>query len=46
MTLQTQSAPATAAAGATEPIWFASYPPGIPKTIDAGRLFVALGAAA
>ena len=35
MTLQTQSAPATAAAGATEPIWFASYPPGIPKTIDA-----------
>jgi long-chain acyl-CoA synthetase len=35
MTLQTQSAPAPAAAGATEPIWFASYPPGIPKTIDA-----------
>jgi len=35
MALQTKSAPATAAAGATEPIWFASYPPGIPKTIDA-----------
>jgi long-chain acyl-CoA synthetase len=34
MTLQTQSAPVPAAAGASEPIWFASYPPGIPKSID------------
>jgi long-chain acyl-CoA synthetase len=34
MTLQTQSAPVPAAAGATEPVWFASCPPGIPKTID------------
>ena len=34
MTLQTPSAPAPAAAGGAEPIWFASYPPGIPKTID------------
>jgi long-chain acyl-CoA synthetase len=34
MTLETQSAPVPAAAGAREPIWFASYPPGIPKSID------------
>jgi long-chain acyl-CoA synthetase len=34
MTLEPQSAPLPAAAGATEPIWFASYPPGIPKSID------------
>jgi long-chain acyl-CoA synthetase len=34
MTIQSQSAPVAAAAAATEPIWFASYPPGIPKTID------------
>jgi long-chain acyl-CoA synthetase len=34
MTLQTQSAPVPAVAGAEEPIWFASYPPGIPKSID------------
>jgi long-chain acyl-CoA synthetase len=33
MTLQTQSPPG-AAPGASEPIWFVSYPPGIPKTID------------
>ncbi len=33
MTQQTQS-PAPAAAASIEPIWFASYPPGIPKTID------------
>ena len=33
MTTQTQSASASAT-GAAEPIWFASYPPGIPKTID------------
>jgi len=33
MTQQTQSsAPATAAS--VEPVWFASYPPGIPKSID------------
>ncbi len=34
MTLQTESAPPPRAAGAAEPVWFASYPPGIPKTID------------
>jgi long-chain acyl-CoA synthetase len=34
MTLETQSAPVPAAAGAREPIWFASYPPGISKSID------------
>jgi len=34
MTLEPQSAPAPAA-GASEPIWFASYPPGVPRTIDA-----------
>jgi long-chain acyl-CoA synthetase len=33
MTLEPQSAPAPAA-GASEPIWFASYPPGVPRTID------------
>jgi long-chain acyl-CoA synthetase len=34
---QTESAPAPtapAARGAVDPIWFASYPPGIPKSID------------
>jgi len=30
-------APAKAAGGAGEPIWFASYPPGTPKSIDADR---------
>ena len=36
MTLQTENAspPATGAAAAAEPIWFASYPPGIPRSID------------
>jgi long-chain acyl-CoA synthetase len=34
MTLQTESAAAPATAAAAEPIWFASYPPGIPKSID------------
>jgi long-chain acyl-CoA synthetase len=34
MTLETPSAPVPAAAGAREPIWFASYPPGIPKSVD------------
>jgi long-chain acyl-CoA synthetase len=33
MTLQTESAAATKSATA-EPIWFASYPPGIPRSID------------
>jgi long-chain acyl-CoA synthetase len=33
MTLQTESVAAPAKAAA-EPIWFASYPPGIPKSID------------
>ena len=32
MTLQTQSA--TPAAREVEHVWYASYPPGIPKTID------------
>ena len=34
MTLQTGSGKAPPPAGAAEPIWFASYPPGIPKSID------------
>jgi long-chain acyl-CoA synthetase len=34
MTLETESASAPPASGAGEPIWFASYPPGIPKSID------------
>jgi long-chain acyl-CoA synthetase len=34
MTLQTQSAPAPEPAGAKDPIWYASYPPAVPKTID------------
>jgi long-chain acyl-CoA synthetase len=34
MTSQTESAAAPPPVGAAEPIWFASYPPGIPKTID------------
>jgi hypothetical protein len=33
MTLELQSAPALAA-GAVDPIWFASYPPGVPRSID------------
>jgi long-chain acyl-CoA synthetase len=33
MTLEPQSAPAPAA-GASEPIWFASYPPNVPRSID------------
>jgi len=33
MTLEPQSAPAPAA-GACEPIWFASYPPNVPRSID------------
>ncbi len=33
MTQQTQS-PAPATAASADPIWFASYPPGIPKSID------------
>ncbi len=35
MTLQTENAAAPPLAGATEPIWFASYPPGVPKSINA-----------
>jgi len=34
MTLRTQSGTAAAAAAAAKPIWFNSYPPGIPQTID------------
>ena len=34
MTLKTQSAPAQRTTGAADPIWFASYPPGVPKNID------------
>ncbi len=34
MTLQTESGKAPPAAGAIEPHWYASYPPGIPKSID------------
>jgi len=34
MTLETESAPVPATAAAAEPIWFASYPPGVPKSID------------
>jgi len=34
MTLVSQSETGAAQAGAGEPIWFASYPPGIPKSID------------
>jgi long-chain acyl-CoA synthetase len=34
MTFETDSALARPASGAAEPIWFASYPPGVPKTID------------
>ena len=33
MTLEPQSAPATATSAA-DPIWFASYPPGVPGSID------------
>jgi long-chain acyl-CoA synthetase len=34
MTLQTASDAASASTGVAEPVWFGSYPPGIPKTID------------
>ncbi|HXQ84025.1 MAG TPA: AMP-binding protein [Xanthobacteraceae bacterium] len=34
MTLVSQSETGAAKTGAGEPIWFASYPPGIPKSID------------
>jgi long-chain acyl-CoA synthetase len=34
MTLQTESASASPASGAAGPIWFASYPPGVPTSID------------
>ena len=34
MTLDTTSAPVPAASGAAEPVWFASYPPGIPKKFE------------
>ncbi len=34
MTLHTDSAPAPQAAGTVEPHWYASYPPGIPRSID------------
>jgi len=34
MTLKTQSPPAQRTTGAADPIWFASYPPGVPKNID------------
>jgi long-chain acyl-CoA synthetase len=34
MTLATQDKPVPGGAEAAEPIWFGSYPPGVPKTID------------
>jgi long-chain acyl-CoA synthetase len=34
MTPQTQSPPAQRTTGAVDPIWFAFYPPGVPKNID------------
>jgi long-chain acyl-CoA synthetase len=34
MRLMTQDEPAPAKAEAAEPIWFASYPPGVPRSID------------
>ena len=34
MTIETQSPPTQGTVGATDPIWFASYPHGIPKNID------------
>jgi long-chain acyl-CoA synthetase len=34
MTLQESAAATAAATGAAEPIWFATYPPGIPHSID------------
>jgi long-chain acyl-CoA synthetase len=34
MTLETQSPAVPRRAGSAEPIWFASYPPGIPRSID------------
>jgi len=37
MTLITAAAPPVAAAGTVDPIWLASYPAGVPKTIDPDR---------
>jgi long-chain acyl-CoA synthetase len=37
MTLPAESAPPLAMADAIDPIWFASYPADVPKTIDADR---------
>ena len=34
MTLEMGSSAVPPQAGTAEPIWFASYPPGIPKSID------------
>jgi long-chain acyl-CoA synthetase len=34
MRLMTQDEPAQAQAGTAEPIWFASYPPGVPRSIN------------
>jgi long-chain acyl-CoA synthetase len=34
MTVQSQSAAATAKAQDAEPVWFASYPKGVPRTVD------------
>src|ERR1700727_1423300 len=34
MKLMTQDEPAQARAGTAEPIWFASYPPGVPRSIN------------
>jgi long-chain acyl-CoA synthetase len=34
MTLATQDESVPAKAGPAEPLWYASYPPGVPKTID------------
>jgi long-chain acyl-CoA synthetase len=34
MTLETESAPASPRAATGEPIWFASYPPGVSRSID------------
>jgi hypothetical protein len=34
MTVLTQGEPAPARAEAPEPIWFASYPPGVPKSVN------------
>jgi long-chain acyl-CoA synthetase len=37
MTLETESAPAAQASAAPGPIWFSSYPPGVPRSIDPDR---------